>query len=136
MAITVIDASTMIDALLPGAENDVVRQALHGVSTFAGPEHLRIEVLNVLRRKTHGHEPVPATLTTARRTLAQLNVQLVPYAAIHERIWQLRHTLSAYDAAYAAAAEHLDAPLLSSDNALVDHPDLQCHVSNPRRPGE
>lgn len=134
MTVTVVDASTLIDALLPGAENDNVRNALDGVSAFAGPEHLRIEVLNVFRRKAHGQDPVWPTLVTARRTLAQLNIELVPFAEIHERVWELRHTLTAYDAAYAAAAEVLRAPLLSSDTALANHPDVRCVVRDPRRP--
>ena len=133
MTIAVIDASALVDALLPGEENDPVRQALDGVSEFAGPEHLGIEVLNVLRRKAHGQDPVMPTLVTARQTLAQLNIRLVPFAAIHDRIWELRHTLTAYDAAYAAAAEHLEVSLLSSDTALTEHPSLRCEVINPRR---
>ena len=36
-----------------------------------------------------------------------------------ERIWQLRHNLTACDAAYLALAESLDAPLLTRDSALA-----------------
>ncbi|MDR7303570.1 hypothetical protein [Haloactinomyces albus] len=36
------------------------------------------------------------------------------------------------DAAYAAAAEHLQVPLLTSDQVLAKHPDLQCAIITPR----
>lgn len=132
MTVVVVDASTLIDALLPGEENDPVRAALDDVSAFAGPEHLPIEVLNVLRRKARGQDPVWPTLITARQTLAQLTLQSVPFSTIHDRVWQLRDTLTAYDAAYAAAAESFEAPLLSSDTALANHPGLRCEVVDPR----
>lgn len=35
------------------------------------------------------------------------------------RIWQFRHNVTAYDAAYLALAEALDAPLLTRDRALA-----------------
>ena len=35
------------------------------------------------------------------------------------RVWQMRHNLTAYDAAYLALAEALDAPLLTRDRALA-----------------
>jgi len=35
------------------------------------------------------------------------------------RIWSLRDRMSAYDAAYAAAAEALNAPLLTADERLL-----------------
>jgi predicted nucleic acid-binding protein len=36
-----------------------------------------------------------------------------------ERIWELRHTLSAYDASYVALAELLPAPLVTCDARLA-----------------
>jgi predicted nucleic acid-binding protein len=35
------------------------------------------------------------------------------------RIWELRHNLTAYDAAYLALAEILDAPLITRDRAFA-----------------
>lgn len=35
------------------------------------------------------------------------------------RIWSLRESMSAYDAAYAAAADVFDSPLLTVDSALL-----------------
>jgi len=36
-----------------------------------------------------------------------------------ERIWELRHTITAYDASYVALAELLDVPLVTCDAKLA-----------------
>lgn len=130
MTTVVVDASVLIDALLPGPRQKPALAALEGAEVLAGPQHLPIEVLSVLRRISL-REDSPALLT-ARRTLAQLDLDLVPLAEIGDRVWDLRHTLSAYDAAYLATAEHLGGLLLSADSALLEHPDRRCAVANPR----
>lgn len=130
MSTVVVDASVLIDALLPGPRQQPALTALESAEVLAGPEHLPIEVLSVLRRIALREES-PA-LHTARHTLAELELDLVPLQAIHERVWELRHALTPYDAAYLAAAEHLDATLLSADSALLQHPDRRCAVTNPR----
>jgi len=38
---------------------------------------------------------------------------------LRSRVWQMRHILSAYDAAYLALAEALDAPPITRDCALA-----------------
>jgi predicted nucleic acid-binding protein len=45
-----------------------------------------------------------------------------------QRCWELRGNLTAYDAAYAALAEGLRAPLLTADAALAHVPGLPCQV--------
>jgi len=45
-----------------------------------------------------------------------------PHDVLLPRIWELRHNVTAYDAAYLALAEGLDAPLLTGDGRLVDAP--------------
>ncbi len=132
MTTAVIDASTLVDALLPGSNNDIVRHELNGISEFAGPEHLGIEVLSVLRRLHQATQQAAPSLVTARHTLAQLNIRRVALDQIHERVWELRESLTAYDAAYAAAAEHLHVPLMTSDHALIRHPGVRCTIINPR----
>jgi predicted nucleic acid-binding protein len=61
----------------------------------------------------------------------------VPHVALLPRIWQLRHNLSVYDAAYVALAEALGAPLLTADRTLAAVPGLRCESScspEPHRP--
>lgn len=131
MTTVVVDASILVDALLPGPRQQPALTALEDAEVLAGPEHLPIEVISVLRRIALRDDTAPALLT-ARHTLAQLDLDLVSLHTIHERVWELRHTLTPYDAAYIAAAEHLGGLLLSADSALLDHPDRRCVVHNPR----
>jgi predicted nucleic acid-binding protein len=39
-----------------------------------------------------------------------------------ERIWELRENVSAYDAAYVALAEALEAPMITTDGRLAQAP--------------
>jgi predicted nucleic acid-binding protein len=44
------------------------------------------------------------------------------------RIWELRHNLTPYNAAYVALAESLDATLLTVDGRSTRAPSLRCEV--------
>ena len=58
----------------------------------------------------------------ARDALADFSVARVrryPHRFLLERIWELRHGFSAYDASYVALAEILDAPLVTTDLRLA-----------------
>jgi predicted nucleic acid-binding protein len=48
----------------------------------------------------------------------ELDVFRYPHDPLLTRVWQLRDSLTAYDASYVALAEALDAPLLTSDTRL------------------
>ncbi len=51
-----------------------------------------------------------------------------PHDVLLERVWQLRHNLTAYDAAYVALAEALDATLLTRDRGLAAAPGHHARV--------
>ena len=44
------------------------------------------------------------------------------------RVWELRASLTPFDAAYVALAEALDAPLLTADRRLSRAPEIHCAV--------
>lgn len=47
------------------------------------------------------------------------------------RIWQLRHNMRPYDAAYVALAESLNAELLTLDHKIGRVPGIWCSIRNP-----
>jgi len=62
-------------------------------------------------------------------TLSALDLVVVPTVDLLPRVWELRGSLSCYDAAYLAAAELHEVPLLTRDAALLAHADqARCPV--------
>jgi predicted nucleic acid-binding protein len=51
-----------------------------------------------------------------------------PHSPLRERIWKLRNNLTAYDAAYVALAEALDAPLITLNARLAQAPGIRTAV--------
>lgn len=58
-----------------------------------------------------------------------------PYEAIGPRVWELRYTLSSYDASYVAVAELAEAELITLDRRIGRGPDLRIVVRTPELPG-
>ncbi len=61
---------------------------------------------------------------------------LLPFAPFEERIWELRHNLTAYDAWYVAVAEALDCPLVTLDIRLSRAPGPTCAFITPPGDGD
>ena len=51
-----------------------------------------------------------------------------PHDFLIPRVWELRATLTAYDAIYVALAELLDAPLLTCDGRIASAPGHHANV--------
>ncbi|MBC9956631.1 type II toxin-antitoxin system VapC family toxin [Yimella sp. cx-51] len=45
------------------------------------------------------------------------------------RVWELRHSLTAYDAFFVAAAETLDVPLVTADRRLANATGPLCQIT-------
>ncbi len=83
------------------------------------PHLLDLEVAQVLLRYCLAGDLEPARGREALEDLADLPVVRYPHDVMLERIWELRQSITAYDAAYLALAEALDAPLLTRDSRLA-----------------
>jgi predicted nucleic acid-binding protein len=60
--------------------------------------------------------------------LADLPLRRYAHDFLLPRIWELRSNVTAYDAAYLALAEALDAPLLTRDAGLRQVPGVMAEV--------
>lgn len=116
----VCDASAVAEILLARPRADRMRAALAGEAAVHVPEHFHVELLSVLRRYALRGELGDRRAAEARRALADLRAIRYPVLELADTIWELRATLTAYDAAYLALARRLDAPLLTLDRALAD----------------
>ena len=60
--------------------------------------------------------------------MADLPLTRYPQDFLFPRIWELKDNLTAYDAAYVALAEALDAPVLTRDQRIASAPGSRAHV--------
>jgi predicted nucleic acid-binding protein len=117
-----LDVSTAADLMieLSGAS---ARLPTHRAATpqerLYAPHLLDLEVAQVLRRLTHLKEITTSRAQEALDDDAGLLVERVAHRDLLLRVWQLRESTTAYDAAYIALAEPLNAPLLTCDAKLA-----------------
>lgn len=116
----VLDASAVVDLVLelsPRADWVAERLERVGAAIFA-PHLLDVEALSALRRRVASGELSVSRADAALALLRRLPVERYPHTALLEPMWRLRGRLTAYDAAYVALAEVLDATLLTTDARL------------------
>lgn len=115
----VVDASLVFEYLSQGAgAASIERRFIAEGLLLQAPELLSVELLSVLR----GRESLidsPGRTIAILEAIQFLPVRLYPHAPLLPRIWQLRHNITPYDAAYVALSEALDAPLLTRDRKLA-----------------
>lgn len=112
----VLDASAMVEALIGREVADELLDALTG--DLHAPHLLDVEVLSVLRGLLLGGKLDPVVAEEVRRDHFAFAISRYEVAPLANRIWQLRHQYTSYDAAYLALAEALDAPLYTCDAKL------------------
>jgi predicted nucleic acid-binding protein len=116
----VIDASAAIELMLRTELGEKVEaRALAPQERLYAPHLLDLEVAQVLRRLTQLKEITAARAQEALDDYAGLLVERAAHRDLLPRVWQLRDSMTAYDGAYIALAEALDAPLLTCDGKLA-----------------
>lgn len=124
----VVDATVVVTALADdGPDGDRARRRLRG-ERLAAPYLLDLEVLSAWRRLTAARELDERRAELAIADLRALRVERVQRAPLLARCWELRATLTAYDAAYVALAELLHAPLVTADVKLSGADGPRCPI--------
>ena len=119
----VVDASAMIEVLLNTSTGvQLAERVFDPDEILHAPHLLDVELAQVLRRYTRAGELDAARGLQALEDLADFPLTRYPHDLFLLRIWELRHNVTAYDAAYIAVAEALGAPLLTRDAALASVP--------------
>lgn len=72
-----------------------------------------------------------AGASRAHADLLGLPIELYDYYELADRIWQLRNTITVYDAWYVALAEALEVPLATLDLRLARAPGARCAFLTP-----
>ena len=87
--------------------------------TLHAPHLIDLEIAQVLRRYVHSAVISAERGAEALSDLVNFPLTRYPHFVLLTRIWEMRHSLTAYDAAYLALAEALDARLVTRDRALT-----------------
>ncbi len=116
----VVDASVLLELLLrtPYAET-AEKQLFAPRETLHAPHLLDLEITQVLRRYAMTSAVPPERGALALADLADFPLRRYPHDFLLPRVWDLRASLTAYDAAYVALAEALDARLLTRDGRIA-----------------
>lgn len=124
----VVDASVLAVALGDdGPDGRRARERLTDEALVA-PELVDLEVVSVWRRQ------VAAKLMTARRAadaladLTELPLRRSSHQPLLHRIWELRHVITPYDAAYIALGEALNIVLVTADARLSRASGVGCQI--------
>ena len=127
MSHAVLDASVLVSYYgLKSARQEAVADRLAAGDAFAAPAHLDVEVASALRRLARNNATLRDSAPAALMHLASFSIRRTSLAPLLERIWELRHNVTTYDAAYVALAERLSCPLLTCDARLAAVQGTRC----------
>ena len=126
----VVDASAIVEMLLRTAAGIRITPRIRTTtSTVHSPHLVDAEVTHVVRRYTLAGDINAERGAEIVGILRDLVIQRHDHRPLLGRVWELRHSVGAYDALYVALAEALDAPLLTADSRLATahghHADVQ-----------
>jgi predicted nucleic acid-binding protein len=133
-ALSVIDASTLVDALVVvGPAGEAARKELRDVPVLEVPAIFGAEATSALRRLVARGELRSGRAAAALEQVRTVRAIRYPFEPFARRAWELRDNLTVCGAWYVALAEWLDTELVSSDHALIGARGVRCRI---RRPGE
>jgi predicted nucleic acid-binding protein len=119
----VLDTSAAVDWLLQTPPGLRIEQRIYAQQDTLHSVHLiDVEFMQVLRRLVREGALTPRRAEEAIEDLAALRITRHAPLLLMQRMWRLRQNLTAYDAAYVALAEELNAPLITRDHRIAAAP--------------
>ena len=116
----VVDASVVIEVLLGTvAGRKAASRLFDSGDSLHAPHLVDLEVAQALRRYCAAAQLKPGRAAEAIQDLSDLPIMRHAHDLLLPRIWLLRHAVTAYDAAYLALADVLDATLVTRDRRLA-----------------
>lgn len=119
----VLDASAAVEWLLQSPAGVKIDWLMFAASeSLHAPHLLDVEVAQVLRRYVRDNAMTAQRGQEALEDFRDLPLTRYPHDFLITRIWELRSTLTAYDAVYVALAEMLNASLVTCDRKIAAAP--------------
>lgn len=109
----------MVSVLVVAAPPAELVGRLAGDGDLHVPHLIDVELLHVLRRLNLTGVLSEERAADALGDYSDLAMTRYPHDVLAGRIWELHHTLTAYDATFVALAEMLGAPLVTCDAWLA-----------------
>jgi predicted nucleic acid-binding protein len=128
----VVDSSVLVAALVDSGPQGAWAEDILASGSLHAPELVRVEATNVLRRLERARKITKAEANAAHDDLMRLDLEMFPFDPFADRVWELRHTMTSYDAWYVALAEALHLPLATLDVKLAKASRASCDVLTPR----
>ena len=113
----VLDASAALKMILRHEGSDELAARVVGQDLHA-PALIEVEVVSGLRRLLRQRRIAEDRALIGLEWFLDLAIEMHSGVELTRRIFGLRYSLSAYDAAYVAVAELIGAPLLTADGRL------------------
>jgi predicted nucleic acid-binding protein len=127
--VIVLDASAVMELVLnTAAGRRVAREIAPPQISLNAPHIIDVEVTQALRRYVRSRMISAERGSLALKHLSQLDLTRYDHVDLLPRIWALRDNLTAYDAAYVALAEALEARLLTLDVRLAAAPGHRARI--------
>ena len=128
----VIDASVVVAALIDSGPEGLWAEELLASNDLLAPHLLPVEVASTLRATAMADRISGDAAALAHGDLVEMSLRLVPYEPFADRVWELRHNVTPYDAWYVAVAEAVDAPLATLDLRLSQASGPRCDFTLPQ----
>ena len=127
----VADSSVVVAALVDSGPHGDWAEEVLAAGLLKAPELILVEATNIFRRLERAKLIATPEANAAQDDLMQLDIDLFPFEPFADRIWELRHNVTSYDAWYVALAEALKLPLATLDEPLSKSNGVTCKFLTP-----
>ncbi len=127
----VVDASILVAATVDSGPRGAWAERVIARGNLHAPELVLVETTNILRRLERAKHLSTLEATAAQRDCLRLDLEVYAFGPVAERVWELRHALTSYDAWYVAVAEALELPLATLDARLARAAGATCEFLLP-----
>jgi predicted nucleic acid-binding protein len=127
----VVDSSVLVAALLDSGPHGAWAEEVLARGSLCAPQLTRVEATNIFRRLERAELITTADANAAYDDLMRLDMELFSFEPFADRVWELRHNVTSYDAWYIALAEALKLPLATLDEALAKSNRVTCAFLTP-----